>query len=514
MRSLLTLILFFLAVSVTGQTRKKPSKVFSKYESAQAVFAEAARLVRIARAKELKVGRQMPDINLGKLMNNKGDVFYNLDKKTKFSQFNDQLVILDFWNTLCKSCVQGFPKLSKLQEKYKGRIQVFLVNPGIEGTDNEHDLRKWLIKKNATPGKPDVVPENLPMIIEAEQLYKLFPSHGAIGYQVWLKNGKVILRGISQNAHEKKIEQALSDRAISYIEDEPSLLNGVPEPFFISHNAMQRDALAYSSSFGRFTDEAEPYGTGTADASGGEYIIDSLSKTRRLSSLNQSIFDLYHLALGKRFSGDFVVFGSRAKLEVDNEHLITLGKGDYSAYSEEVTDEMMRSYSFCYEQIVPFQIDADVRLQLMHQDLNRYFDGMLGLRCEIEKRKVSCYKILSLPEITKTQSNDTSYLFTLHRDESNRTIVDMKGGTLRESLRHYFSRASEQNGNLFDPTDIIVDFSGYKDKINLNLLHLSHLKSFEDLRSQLNQFGIDIVRSEEEVDMMVIKKSESKPYSL
>lgn len=48
-------------------------------------------------------------------------------ERVKLSDFNDKLVLLDFWATWCVPCCKELPHLSKLQEKYGDHIQVLAI---------------------------------------------------------------------------------------------------------------------------------------------------------------------------------------------------------------------------------------------------------------------------------------------------------------------------------------------------------------------------------------------------
>ncbi|HDQ71647.1 MAG TPA: TlpA family protein disulfide reductase [Chloroflexi bacterium] len=50
------------------------------------------------------------------------------------SDFQDQVVILDFWTTWCKPCVDGMPHLQKLHEQYED-ITVLAINMGEKPED-------------------------------------------------------------------------------------------------------------------------------------------------------------------------------------------------------------------------------------------------------------------------------------------------------------------------------------------------------------------------------------------
>lgn len=48
-------------------------------------------------------------------------------KLVKLSDYNDKLVVLDFWATWCAPCCKALPHLSKLQDKYSDDIQVLAI---------------------------------------------------------------------------------------------------------------------------------------------------------------------------------------------------------------------------------------------------------------------------------------------------------------------------------------------------------------------------------------------------
>ena len=98
-----------------------------------------------------------------------------------FNDFEDKLIILDFWNQYCSSCLNAFPKIDALQKEFKANVQFVLVNKeGIEKTRHFMAVKKYL-------HWPDV-----PMVTEDTILHSKFPSEG-YPYHVWIdKNRKVI----------------------------------------------------------------------------------------------------------------------------------------------------------------------------------------------------------------------------------------------------------------------------------------------------------------------------------
>lgn len=96
------------------------------------------KLERYRFPKLLKKGTEAPDWHLK-----------NLDGTTiALSDLRGKVVLLDFWYTSCRPCLQALPSLQRLHEKYKARPVVIV---GINSRDKaEGYLKEFLEKKNIT----------------------------------------------------------------------------------------------------------------------------------------------------------------------------------------------------------------------------------------------------------------------------------------------------------------------------------------------------------------------------
>ena len=70
----------------------------------------------------LKVGDCVPDYKLINLIN------YS-SKTANLSDLKGKLVILDFWNSHCISCIESWPNLLRLQKEFDESLQIILINP-------------------------------------------------------------------------------------------------------------------------------------------------------------------------------------------------------------------------------------------------------------------------------------------------------------------------------------------------------------------------------------------------
>jgi thiol-disulfide isomerase/thioredoxin len=77
----------------------------------------------------IKIGEKMPDVPLTHVMNARY-------KNARLSDFKGKLILLDFWDVWCGSCIAGFPELDSLQRVFPSQLQIFLVN--------QHDSEKQI----------------------------------------------------------------------------------------------------------------------------------------------------------------------------------------------------------------------------------------------------------------------------------------------------------------------------------------------------------------------------------
>ncbi len=73
------------------------------------------------------------------------------------SRLHGKIVLVDFWATWCKPCVESMPDLDALQKRYGGDVVVIGVSVD-QGSDREKKVRKFLAKHPV--GYPIVVDAN------------------------------------------------------------------------------------------------------------------------------------------------------------------------------------------------------------------------------------------------------------------------------------------------------------------------------------------------------------------
>jgi len=68
--------------------------------------------------------------------------------KVTLSDYKGKVVLIDFWETWCRPCIDSFSTLEKLQEDYPDKFKVLAVNPGF--SDSKADAKSFAKKHNYT----------------------------------------------------------------------------------------------------------------------------------------------------------------------------------------------------------------------------------------------------------------------------------------------------------------------------------------------------------------------------
>lgn len=116
------------------------------------------------------------DIPLGKIINYKDSII-------KLCDFNDKIIILDFWFTHCTDCIAQFPKEDSLQKQFAKDIQFLLIT-----FDSAKQVKDFFSKWQAQSG----IKLPFPTIVEDTTLRKLF-RHIYDPHYAWIfPNGYIV----------------------------------------------------------------------------------------------------------------------------------------------------------------------------------------------------------------------------------------------------------------------------------------------------------------------------------
>jgi thiol-disulfide isomerase/thioredoxin len=436
----------------------------------------------------LTIGQKMPDIALGPIDNNNTG-------KTKFSDFKGKLIILDTWNFHCSACFENFPHMAELQEEFKDKVQVFLVNIS---NDNQ-DLIDWGIKAFKRQ-----LPTNIPRIRNGKALINYFPPAGEVGYHIWIdENGKYIGRGFGpHNTYAAKIRNYLAGKKVDFITDEGLANYREPEmrkPLFKFAGMYSGAAVEYSSMFTKFDPYLGPY-FGMKDVGN----VDSVNRTVRHSLINIMPLELINFAVKEEMANDKVLAGERILLYVKDTSNYT---DDSHWYHQKVVDTLYKK-RLSYEQITSTDMPAERRSLLMLNDLNNYFSGKLGATIKVEKRKMPCYILIRT-------SNSDKMVYKEGVESKEISVDGKKMKRLRGTLDDIFKLRIfpfYQETRILGVNDILLDETGFTGKVDIRVpdTYINNNFTLEDLRKSLLQYDLDIIKGEREINMLVIEEGDYK----
>lgn len=130
-------------------------------------------------------------------------VFYN-STTARLSDFKDKLLILDFWSTICSSCIHHFDELDALQQQYASSIFILPVSSLATG-DNKQTVTHFITgyRQRIKGGF------HFPSVVNDKVLDKYFP-HSTIPHFVWINKGVYVGATSAEQLTEENIQKVLS----------------------------------------------------------------------------------------------------------------------------------------------------------------------------------------------------------------------------------------------------------------------------------------------------------------
>ncbi|SEN01421.1 Thiol-disulfide isomerase or thioredoxin [Mucilaginibacter gossypiicola] len=151
--------------------------------------------------KYLHIGDKIPDLIITNLINSKKKIL-------ELSKSRGKVVILDFWNTYCSSCIDGFEELDSLQKAYPDQLQVLLVNAGGD-TKRTVDI---VIKRTKAWSSHGF---DLPIVFPDSVVHPYFKFR-PVPHTIWIdKNGFIIGITGKKEVNPKNVAKAISGEKLT-----------------------------------------------------------------------------------------------------------------------------------------------------------------------------------------------------------------------------------------------------------------------------------------------------------
>jgi len=426
-------------------------------------------IVTIAQNSQLHIGDTIPDILLGKIVNNRGI------GKT-FKDLRGKPLILDFWAIFCSPCTAELPRYTALQQQFKDSMLILPVNE-LSGGEQENAVLKFFATRK------DI---NLPSIVEDETLGKLFP-HTIIPHEIWI-DATGVVRAITKNEdiNESNIRRFIKGEPVAFNQKNDVLDFDDRKPLLVNGNGGNDSNFLYRS---LLTPMLEGLPTS-----------ESFTRTPTASCImtNYTMLMLYYAA-----------YAMHSYIPNFNVRCVVLDAGATSTqlpanYSKEGKWAWNRVEKYCYNLILPKRVpDSLFFRKYMLDDLNRCF----GYQGRIEKR------VLPSLVIIRKDTHDANTI-KANKDAAG-SIIWQEG-----KLAKVQNKSFDDMVNLlrvFPDTPPIINQSGYHlEKITMELdIDYSrndawnHPMNLPAVRKALQKYGFDIIeRNDLPVEVLVLAKQD------
>jgi len=402
----------------------------------------------------LNIGDTVPDFIISKIINSK---FHS----AKISDFNKQLLLLDFWGTGCRGCILEMPRMDSLQRKFGNHIKILPVTIENEkSTLNFWNKNKFLKKIN------------LSSVVEDKLLSAYFKSN-TYGLKVWIYKGKVIAITGSDYVSEEHIQQALTaNQPLNWPLRNDFFNFNYSKPLLILDSDkidIKTKIAKYSIIFG-YKEGVNYFGL----IGGFGIQRDHEKKTVRAYILNSSIYTAYSTIL---LNLNPVNTLSLPTLTLSSDYTIWEVK-ERSKYVYEAkfgySQDWIRKNGFCFESLNPDTGQTDIKVyQTMIKDLDR----LLNIRGRLERRPEKVWLI--------KQSKKISVINIENRYKNNDNIsIDDLVNKLNQNQENPFV-INESNMQISLPKKIMF------------------LKNFDNINSELQKNGLEMKVEKREIDRII-----------
>jgi thiol-disulfide isomerase/thioredoxin len=442
-----------------------------------------------AQTREVLTGHKMPDVTMKEMVNYKSST-------AQLSDFKRKLVILDFWATYCAPCIAMFPKTDSLEKLFKGKIQ-FL------GVTKEPANKVIAFLKNMEKFR-----HIKPVSVVDDTLLSKLIYYTSIPYYVWIdENGKLIATTDADEITAKNIESVLSGKPTSFAQRNDirkRKMDIVKKSLFVlSDNFIQKDSSAKREEVSR--SDIFSYSVAT------KYIENAFN--------GQLVFNMNHFAVynvttdflyrffydvgyyDKPIQGAFDSY-SKYVFDIKNPKLlerITIPAD--KAYTQAGSGEMLdwaRKNAVCYEIVYPPGLTWQEKMQLVKEDLDRYFAKPMGFKTYVDKRVDSNTNVLrsinNIPPLVMTVGGNAEE----HHDRYSYTQRNMP-------LSHFLGLL---NGYFFqDKKTSFIDKTGVTARVDLQLT--CDMTKLESINEALGKYGLKFFTEPTAIDVLVFSDAKN-----
>jgi len=399
------------------------------------------------------------------------------------SEFKGKFLILDFFTTGCAACFESLPKINHIGAKFKDKVQIIMVGLNERNLQSIYDAYriKWKL--------------DLPVVYLNRNEWSKFEIFGVPHILVVDPEG--IVRAITHTISENDLQLFLAGKDPHFLSKfTADQVDNMDEkytwrlPFLVNGNGASDSSVVFRSLLtkwsGSITSSFNPdcmADMNTMAESNGDKM------TSRLEVVGYDLRRLYRIAYGDTLSHSFGQY--------DNVY----GKmWPYPVLELRDSADFIFSTNFAgnrynYSLIIPKQNLVAMQTAMQH-DLATYF----GFDAGVEQRLMPCWNLVSTEAGRRKLKSAGRKFSKLPTDRTDIKLVDKPISSLVEQL--YFC---------FPNGDPIIDLTGISTNIDIYVEGLKN--DLQDIRAGLQKNGLDLVKSEKMMKVVVIRDPKTEPSS-
>ncbi|MEJ5144270.1 TlpA family protein disulfide reductase [Sphingobacterium sp. MYb388] len=297
--------------------------------------------------KTVRIGEKVPSDAIGITIEGKeiGSV----------SQLPEELVILDFMNTSCTSCIAALPRLNKVEQENKGRLKIISISDEKKNRAEAFRAHNEVFKAN-----------KLDYVVEDKVWSSYFP-HQTVSHMVWIYKGKVVAITYSEFVDQAMVNKVFDKGIIEFPIKDDYLVFDYGIPLMKNQKGKYSFLTGYiEGAYSKFSQE-----------------VDSAQREVREYIVNADIVPAFLYCYGKTTELPYMK-DSRIMIDrFDKERFIF--EREKSGYQQ----IWNQKYAVSYEANFDLELDEKRRMLAMIRDL----ELKLGVKTFIESRRVRCWVI-------------------------------------------------------------------------------------------------------------------------
>ncbi len=403
--------------------------------------------------KTFNIGDSMPELTFTNIFNQPGT-------SISLSSYKHKLIIIDFWNRWCGTCIEAFPKMEKLQNEFGDKIKILLVT-----SDKNEEVAK-LFRRFKLP--------SLTIIPNDTVLNQMFP-HAAVPHHVWVNpDGRIQFITDGYNATSQNVSKVLDGENVKlHKKNEATDVDKDADLWMEGNGRLQKYINSYSFAMPRINEIGSSYYT---------FIKDTTNNNCGFKFVNISLLMLYKIAFGGSINFQNAAFAQNNRVQFN-----VPGGNKFFEYPDEtdsIADWEKRNL-VCYESKWKLHNDS-LAYQYLQDDANRFFHFSV----KVESKTVPCYILRKASNFYQIKSFNKKKLFEF--TDSSFILKSMPVAVLIGSL----------NGVSLFKTSPVVDETSYSCNIDIHLVNA--FTDITTLKRELLRNGLLLEQGKRKMKMLVI----------